>query len=156
MNRIIASTAVALSLAAPAFANDQLAASLGVEPGVYTTAELVQLKNAAEFTSNDARVFLGDSLNFTADAAATQLAASIGVEPGRYSVAELAILKNASTEEGNDARVHFDDGLAFTSNAGAVQLALALGVSPDLPLNKLIELKDAAETTSNERYVILN
>ena len=43
--------ALSLALASTAFtasANSQLAASLGVEPGLYTTAELIQLKDARE------------------------------------------------------------------------------------------------------------
>ena len=48
MNRIILSTALALSLAAPAFASDQLALSLDVEPGTLSTAELISLRSALE------------------------------------------------------------------------------------------------------------
>jgi hypothetical protein len=48
MKTQILSTALVLTLAAPAFANDQLAQSLGVEPGAYTTAQLVDLDRAYE------------------------------------------------------------------------------------------------------------
>ena len=48
MNRIALTTALVLSMAAPAFASDQLAKQLNVDPGVYTTAELVSLRNAIE------------------------------------------------------------------------------------------------------------
>ena len=48
MKLFAATAAIAVALSAPAFANDQLAASLGVEPGVYTTSELAALRNAKE------------------------------------------------------------------------------------------------------------
>ena len=47
MKTIALATALVTALAAPAaFASDSLAASLGVEPGIYSTAELVQLSQA--------------------------------------------------------------------------------------------------------------
>ena len=47
MKTLALATALTAVLAAPAaFASDSLAASLGVEPGVYTTAELIQLSQA--------------------------------------------------------------------------------------------------------------
>ena len=158
MKRIALTTAIALGLAAPAFANDQLARSLGVEPGVYTTAQLVELKDAVEATGNDARVFFADSFAFTADATAgaDQLAANLGVEPGRYSVAELAILKDASTRVGNDARIHFDAQASFVSdaNAGAEQLAASLGVpAGQYTPAQLALLKDASTQVGNDARI---
>lgn len=64
MQRIVLA-AVVLAAATPALANDQLARSLGVEPGRYTTAELVILKNASTHTSNEGRVHLGHSSVFS-------------------------------------------------------------------------------------------
>jgi len=52
--------AVALSAAAPAFASDQLARSLGVEPGQYTLSQLVALKDAATRSGNEATVNLSN------------------------------------------------------------------------------------------------
>ncbi|MGI3186574.1 hypothetical protein [Nioella aestuarii] len=47
MKTIALATALTAALAAPAaFASDNLAASLGVEPGVYSTSELVRLSQA--------------------------------------------------------------------------------------------------------------
>ena len=46
--RALALAALAGTLAAPALANDQLALSLGVQPGVYSTAELSLLRQARE------------------------------------------------------------------------------------------------------------
>lgn len=52
MKTLALTTALVTALAAPAaFASDNLAASLGVQPGAYTTAELIQLRQAIE--SND-------------------------------------------------------------------------------------------------------
>ncbi len=49
MHRIIATAAlVATTLAAPALADDQLARSLGVEPGAYSLTELSLLRQARE------------------------------------------------------------------------------------------------------------
>ena len=59
MKSIIAA-ALALTAASPVLANDQLARSLGVEPGEYTLEELVVLKGAASETGNEARVYLGN------------------------------------------------------------------------------------------------
>lgn len=161
MKRIVLTTAIALGLAAPAFANDQLARSLGVEPGVYSTAELAKIKNASELTGNDARVFIGDSLGFAAtdNAGAVQLANSLGVAPGDYSVAELAILKQAAEKTDNESRVFFGDSLGFaaTSNPGADQIAASLGVEPGkYTVAQLAILKQAAEKTDNEGRVFFD
>ena len=49
MKTIALATALTAALAAPAaFASDSLARSLNVEPGLYTTAELIQLRHAIE------------------------------------------------------------------------------------------------------------
>ena len=48
MKRIALTAALTFALAAPAFANDQLAASLGVDAGDYTVAQLIQLRTAEE------------------------------------------------------------------------------------------------------------
>ncbi len=49
MKTIALATALTAALAAPAaFASDSLARSLNVESGVYTTAELIQLRRAIE------------------------------------------------------------------------------------------------------------
>ena len=48
MKRIALTTALTLALAAPAVASPQLAASLGVDAGDYTVAQLIQLRDAKE------------------------------------------------------------------------------------------------------------
>ncbi|MDF0599789.1 hypothetical protein P1J78_03495 [Psychromarinibacter sp. C21-152] len=57
MKRIIIS-AIALAAATPALANDQLARSLGVEPGQYTLQELSILKAHEGLEGNEGRVYL--------------------------------------------------------------------------------------------------
>ncbi len=57
MKTIIAA-ALALTVASPVLANDQLARSLGVEPGQYTLEQLVAIKAAQDESGNDARVNL--------------------------------------------------------------------------------------------------
>lgn len=52
MKTLAITASLVAALSAPAFANDSLAASVGVEPGQYTTAELIQLRDALE--ENDA------------------------------------------------------------------------------------------------------
>jgi len=47
MLKKVAIFAAAMTLAAPAVANDRLAKELGVEPGFYTLNELVQIKNTS-------------------------------------------------------------------------------------------------------------
>ncbi|MBO6605196.1 MAG: hypothetical protein JJ949_18420 [Roseicyclus sp.] len=69
MTRIALTTALALSLAAPAFANDQLAASLGVDAGDYTVAELIQLRSALE---NDDHSHVAFLLNGGSETISTQ------------------------------------------------------------------------------------
>ncbi len=48
MKRIALTAALITAIAAPAFASDNLARSLGVGPGTYSTAELIQLQRAIE------------------------------------------------------------------------------------------------------------
>ncbi|MEM8632003.1 MAG: hypothetical protein AAGF74_12255 [Pseudomonadota bacterium] len=62
MKRIALTAAAALLVAAPAFAQSQLERSLGVEPGVYSLAELVELKDKSTFEGNDGALYLGDDL----------------------------------------------------------------------------------------------
>ncbi|WP_227284160.1 hypothetical protein [Boseongicola sp. H5] len=124
MTRIALTTALALSLAAPAFANDQLAASLGVDAGDYSVAELIQLRSALENDDHSHVAFLlnGGSetistQSFAAPAFANaQLAASLGVDAGDYTLAELIQLRSALE---NDDHSH----VAFLLNGGDEQVS---------------------------------
>ena len=83
----------------------QLAASLGVEPGRFTPAELLRLKEA--YSDNDqeevAFILSGDNRRAANPAEAVtpgeaQLAASIGVDPAQYTLAELVALQPTSDD----------------------------------------------------------
>ncbi len=122
MNRFTLATSALLTLAiaAPAFASDQLANTLGVEGQGFSTSELTQLK-AAYDDGDTARInFLLENGGASASAStkgvsasSDQLAASLGVDASDYSRAELAALKSA-VEEGDAARIN-----AITSHAAA-------------------------------------
>ena len=149
--RILAAAAVAVAatIAAPALANDQLARSLGVEPGAHTTAELSLMRKAQE--ENDdllhrtiveraegrgAEVLSTQSIGVSAGHA--QLARSLGVEPGTHSLAELTRLKTAMEEDDRqriDLITEGGDEVVSTqsvgTSAGKAQLAASLGVNPE-------------------------
>ncbi len=132
----IAAIAIAASgIAATASASDQLARSLGVAPGAYSTAQLIQLRNALEDGDSQRAAFIIDGSSAAGATAGSQLAASLGVAPGSYSTADLAALK-AAVEKGDASRAAFiaDSHEVTARNAAAVsanrQLPLSLGVAP--------------------------
>ncbi len=131
----IAVLAIAASgISATAQASDQLARSLGVAPGAYSTSQLVQLRDALENGDHDRAAFIIDG---EAGGAANggQLAASLGLEPGSLSNADLVALK-AAVENGDNDRVAFLNGAhqVVSRDASAPsanrQLAASLGVAP--------------------------
>ncbi len=103
MMHIILTSALALAIAAPAFAGDQLARNLGLEPGAYSNAELATIKGVREGASNsDADTAASLEVLYADDVISTQsvqgssgnqLARFLGVDPADYSPAELAVLK---------------------------------------------------------------
>ncbi|NSX53947.1 hypothetical protein [Parasulfitobacter algicola] len=91
----------ALALAAaPAFANDQLAGSVGVDAGSFTTSQLAQLKSALEGDDQNIASFIkagGSEVISTQSgisAGHAQLAQSLGLDANEYSVSELARIKS--------------------------------------------------------------
>ncbi|WP_116087086.1 hypothetical protein [Tropicimonas sp. IMCC34011] len=108
MTRISIIAAAVLAVATPALAdNDQLAASVGVEPGVYSLSELTILKQALDDNDqqtvkyildgnikNDRTYSFRDAQAYGAGAKA-QLASQLGVSSADHSLNELVILKNA-------------------------------------------------------------
>ena len=100
------SALLTVAVAAPAFANDQLAASLGVDSGAYTSSQLIELK-AAYDEDNAARINAilksgnTDATPSTKGFGTTpaQLADSLGVDASKYSLAELVALKAALAED---------------------------------------------------------
>ncbi len=111
MNRFTSlSTVIALSLAAaaPAFANDQVANSVGAAPGQLTTAEIAFLKTAdpeqdrfqiAQILNGNSSETFTASTKSGASSAKQELAASLGVDAGGYTLSELATLKSADSDE---------------------------------------------------------
>ena len=98
MKHIVMGCALALSLGSAAMASDQLARQLGVQPGVYTLAELVEIKAAQE--QNDS-LRLKWAMQRTDVVVSTQsigggarmnqqLAWNIGVDPADFTTAELS------------------------------------------------------------------
>ena len=161
MKTFALTTAIALGLAAPAFANDQLAASIGVEPGVYTTAELIQLRSALEDNDQSTVNFILDMVDGTPaanSAGARSIAASIGVDAADFSVNELIALRRA-LEENDQSQVDFikDHGAEVTMSTrgvtpGQAALAASLGVDAgDFTLTQLISLRSALENDDRSR-----
>ncbi len=99
--------AAALSLSAPAFANgatDQIAASLGLQPGDYSVSELVKLKTtASDADANPATIQQAfdeaEGAGTPAEHAVSsrsQLAQSVGVtNASDYTVSQLAAMRTA-------------------------------------------------------------
>ena len=167
MKRILLTSALALTLAAPALASDQLARSLGVEPGVYSTAQLVALRSALE---NDEIAFAnairnsggaGESVSASSkNAGNSQFVASAGVGSD-FTAAEVAALRAAEDSDNHAQAYHIrktgGSTGAFTAStkggvsAGHAQLAASLGVDPaDYSLAELAHLK-AVQSSENGR-----
>lgn len=146
MKRIALTTALVLSLAAPAFASDQLAKQLNVEPGIYTTAELVSLRNALENDDHAAaNAIRSNPGGFGgADAATVQAAALNSAEQDDEHAAASYIRKNGVAERVNASS---KSGVS----AGQGQLAASLGVdAADYTLAELVQLK-SVQSSNNGR-----
>ena len=136
MKRITALSIFAFTIAAssPALANDQLANSLGVEPGALSTAEMLQLKGAIEddntILENYIRSNAGSSGWSSRNSLAhAQLAASLGVDHNEFSTAELVALRNARDDSdayrANAIRKHSVANQPVSSSNGAVSVGRA-------------------------------
>jgi len=109
MKRLVA-TAAALLIGTSAFASDQFARSLGIEPGVYTDAELVELRAAMDaddeqrirqLTRNHDGAVVSTQSYGTMSDASTQLARSVGLEPGVYTDEQMIRIRAAMDGEDN-------------------------------------------------------
>ncbi|MFM2354718.1 MAG: hypothetical protein RLZZ528_454 [Pseudomonadota bacterium] len=142
---------LALTVAAPAFANsgtDQLALSLGVQPGALTASELSQLQSAVN-DDDQARIdfILARAAGKVsrADTAGTayvsagkaQIAAQVGVDAAAFSTNDLIRLQDA-LRSGDEETVAFilngsDNGDVTTDRGvvtpGKAQLAASLGLN---------------------------
>ncbi len=144
MKNFVIVLAFATTFSVPAGASDQLALSLGVDPGMYSTAELASLADAREAGDIQRERFIlgggGEILSTQSygDRPSAQLAMGLGVEPGMYSTAELAGLAHARGQ-GDIQREKFILGggseILSTQSYGespSDQLALSLGVEPGM------------------------
>ncbi len=84
MKRFILTSVLIVTFSVPAFASDQLAKSVGVEPGMYTTAELMWLIKAGEESDFALEQHI---LGGGAEVVSTQ---SYGADDGRPGINEVA------------------------------------------------------------------
>lgn len=149
MKRTLIVSALVAAIAAPAFANSQLEQILGVEPGVYTSAELAAIKGSFDsdtgynFPVRDGGVVSSQSTGFSAGHLA--LAAQVGVNPADFSTAELARIKgsfDSDTGYNVSARGDVVSTQSVGITAGHAQLAAQEGVNPaEYSVNDILALK---------------
>jgi hypothetical protein len=97
MKTLAITASLVAALSAPAFANDNLAASVGVEPGLYTVAELIQLRDALEGNDQvEAAFILNGNANPVDGAVAYEARLRQAEEDGDYAIA--AYLRNSGSE----------------------------------------------------------
>ena len=135
MKRIVLTSAIVLGLAAPAFANSQLEKTLGVDAGVYSLSQLVALKDAAEKTDNEGRLFFGTASGMSSKGSAvgvdlSALEQSVGATPGAYSLSELVQIKDAAEKTDNEGRIFLSDN-SVSASAEARIAAFAARVAEE-------------------------
>lgn len=171
MKKLIATTAIVATMAAPAFAGsgkDQLAALAGVNADNYSISELVRLdaaqKDGDATTSNFIKAKAGGDVVSTqsgVSAGEAQLAASVGVAPGSLTQAQMIQLDQALSD-GDATKANYiidqahGDSISTQSvtSAGDAQLAALVGVEPgSLTRAQMIRLdqaqKDGDASTAN-------
>lgn len=146
MKTLVLTTALAFGFVvpvlSPAVAGDQVALSLGVEPGQYSQAELARLKgakDAGEWDQVAALKAMFDSDVVSTQSVDDQIARNLGVEPGQYSQAELARIKGAKDAGEHDQvaalKSMFDGDTVSTQSAGVTQgqrqMAARAGIDPE-------------------------
>lgn len=137
-------------------AEAQLARSLGVAPGAYTFAQLVELKSLRSESGSSARMriahLLGSRGEGNSASRAEQFALGLGVAPGQLSVAELQTLGQARREN-DSARAGFIlSGRSHdaASEATRRQLASSLGVAAGvLSVAELVRLHANRRSDAN-------
>jgi acetyl-CoA carboxylase beta subunit len=156
--------ALATLVAAPAFASDQLARSLGLEPGVYTAAQLATIKGAMENSNSGDAHFIASLINRDVGGVvstqsvggSSQLARSIGLN-GDYTLSEVATIKGAM-ENSNSGDAHFIASLKNRDNGGVVstqsvsgssQLARSIGLDGNFTAAQLATIKGAMENSNS-------
>jgi hypothetical protein len=150
MKRFALSTALVASLAAPAFASDQLALTLGVEPGVYTTAELIELRRAMEESDRPRINFIlsGAASEESAEdrARALEAAALRAEEEGDYRQADFL----RGQIEGDDISVSSRGGAAAPTGAEAAIAAVGIDTE-GLSASEIVVLARALEEGDRTR-----
>lgn len=97
MKTLAITASLVAALSAPAFANDTFAASVGVEPGQYTVAELIQLRDAMEGNDQAQVAFiLNGNANPVDGAVAFDARLRQAEQDGDYAIA--AYLRNSASE----------------------------------------------------------
>jgi hypothetical protein len=150
MKRFALSTALVAGLAAPAIASDQLALTLGVEPGAYTTAELIELRRAMEEGDRTRINFIlsGEASESTAAdrARALEAAALRAEEEGDYRQADFL----RGQIDGDDLSVSSRGGAAAPTGAEAA--IAAVGIDTDgLSASEIVVLARALEEGDGTR-----
>ena len=141
---LIAALAVA-AISGPALASDSLARSLGVDAGVYTTAQLVELK-AAKADDNHVRI-----RQIMAEAEA-------GGFTGGGNGTAIAIASAQSDDDairvfGLQNKAEGGSNVTFSTRGGNdyPQLSASVGVAPgSLSLAELVELKNAQDGNDHD------
>jgi hypothetical protein len=155
MRTALISSILALAIAAPAVASpgaDQLARSLGVEPGVYSLADLVRLDAAREEGGADGAAAARFVLGGSADVVASSNPAG-GITVNEAQLIEREQIRNATLSAGqilaglrNDVTVS-DRGIV---SPGKAQLAALLGVDPAAYTTAELVQLDAARSPLGE------
>lgn len=125
-------TALVLAAAAPAFANDQLARSLGLEPGVFTTSELATIAGYVEERDSTNDKIIANLVSRTGGG----VVSTQSVDDGQFTALELAQIAGLVEERDHTNRHHIA-ALMARAGAGSVstqsvpgssQLAASLGL----------------------------
>lgn len=152
--RLLLSSVAVLLIATGAQANDQMARSMGLEPGVYTDVELIQIRAAMDadedalvrnLLDKDSTVISTQSVGTSTSNA--QLARSVGVEPGVYSTAELVQMRAAIDADETETLRH-------VSHDGSVISSQSIGATPQSrsQLERLLGVQEAGMTDSELAY----
>jgi len=161
MNRILITALALATLAAPALASDSLARSVGVEPGAFTTAQLVALKAAQDgddHTRIDQILAEAEAGGFGPATGLGQIAATLDAQGA--SVGRLVALK-AAHDDDDSPRIHalrsVDTAVSGTTvssrgTGASVQLSRSAGVAPGaLSKADLVVLKAAQDDDDHSR-----
>jgi hypothetical protein len=143
-------TAVALGLAAPALASDNLARSCGVEPGGLTTAQLAEIKAVVD-NSDDNRAVQALIERYTSGGVASTM--SVGSDEARRIATITALTDNDNDNRARDAFIaRINGGFVSTMStgisAGHQQLADELGLdASEYSVAELAVIKSSYDST---------